>query len=144
MYFLFICCCSSTYFHLLFQYFLFYAFFSFPNQPCNCAFALHISILLVSIGNTAKYLLFFFLAIFISSSENVFFGGGGGDQEWNWLRHIPSQCRTQGKDALQERYLEVSGVAGAWRECDFNQQETYQGGRTELLPPASKLRDSLK
>jgi hypothetical protein len=40
--------------------------------------------------------------------------------------------KTEGTDALQECYLEVSGIAGAWKECDFNQrQETYPGGCLE-------------
>ena len=37
-------------------------------------------------------------------------------------------------DALLACILEVSGVAGAWRECDFKQQkETYQAAA--LTPP---------
>jgi hypothetical protein len=46
---------------------------------------------------------------------------------------------SKGTDAPQACCLEFSGVAGAWRECDFNQQETYPGGRTDSPP---KLRDS--
>lgn len=35
-------------------------------------------------------------------------------------------------DALIASCLEASGVAGAWIQCDFNQQqETFQGGRLE-------------
>jgi hypothetical protein len=38
-------------------------------------------------------------------------------------------------DALQAYCLKVNGVAGARRECDFNQQqETYAGGSTDCGP----------
>jgi hypothetical protein len=36
-------------------------------------------------------------------------------------------------DALQACWLEVSGTAGAWRDWDFNRQETYPGGL--IAPP---------
>ena len=49
----------------------------------------------------------------------------------------PSNVKVQGTYALQASCFEVSGVAGAWRECDFNmQQETYPGGRTDCPPPS--------
>ena len=55
--------------------------------------------------------------------------------------HFPERKST---GALQACCFEVSGAAGAWRECEFKQpQETYPGGRIDPSPP-SKLPDRLE
>jgi len=48
----------------------------------------------------------------------------------------------QGTDALQASYLEVSGVAGAWREYDFNTIVTCSKKHIQavvLTPPLPSL-----
>ena len=49
-------------------------------------------------------------------------------------------------DALQACCFEVTWIAGAWRERDFNQkQATYPGGRIDPPPsPLYKLEDRLE
>jgi len=43
---------------------------------------------------------------------------------------------TKGTDTLQWRYLEVSGVTGAWQEFHFNDQgESWPGGRPDISTP---------
>jgi hypothetical protein len=41
------------------------------------------------------------------------------------------QEQPKSTDAVQTCCLGVSGVAGVWRDCDFNQPETYLDDRTD-------------
>jgi len=51
---------------------------------------------------------------------------------------VPPVQISEGAAGLQACYLEFSRAAGAWRECDFNQQqEIYPARCTDLLPPIS-------
>ena len=52
----------------------------------------------------------------------------------NSNRSLAVTSLTEGKDALQACYMDITGVAGAWGEYDFNQQETYRDAVPTHLP----------
>jgi hypothetical protein len=52
----------------------------------------------------------------------------------HWINAHPQMIR-QGTDATKACCFAASEIAGAWMECDFNQQETYPGDCTDPLLP---------
>ena len=50
------------------------------------------------------------------------------------------EMQPKSTDAIQACFLDVSRVAGAWRECDFKKHETYTSATMTTTPHKLSVR----